>query len=200
MSISPSGHRQLRSRTVIPAATRCAAATCSPYAPNASLARNPPPPHPSSRLHVEPALAGTHDGRRERVLWTASASQRPVDGRDRLGYRQRGTMTHVREPAARMARRSRSTVQSRLLRLRQRSFLICQVAVAAGVAWFIAHDLLDHQRPFFAPVAAIVSLGMSYGQRLRRVGEVTLGVAVGAAWPWRTCSCASWGPVPGRSR
>ena len=90
-------------------------------------------------------------------------------------------MTHVREPAARMARRSRSTVQSRLLRLRQRSFLICQVAVAAGVAWFIAHDLLDHQRPFFAPVAAIVSLGMSYGQRLRRVGEVTLGVAVGVA-------------------
>jgi uncharacterized membrane protein YgaE (UPF0421/DUF939 family) len=80
-----------------------------------------------------------------------------------------------------MARRGRSTLQMRLQRLRQRSFLICQVAIAAAVAWFIAHDVLDHPRPFFAPVAAIVSLGMSYGQRLRRVGEVTLGVAVGVA-------------------
>jgi uncharacterized membrane protein YgaE (UPF0421/DUF939 family) len=54
-----------------------------------------------------------------------------------------------------------------------------QCALAAGVAWWIAHDLLGHQHPFFAPVAAVVGLGTSYGQRLRRVGEVTLGVAVG---------------------
>ena len=36
-----------------------------------------------------------------------------------------------------------------------------------------------HQTPFFAPIAAVVSLGTSYGQRLRRVAEVTVGVAVG---------------------
>ena len=42
-----------------------------------------------------------------------------------------------------------------------------------------ATDLLDHTSPFFAPVAAVVCLGTSYGQRLRRVAEVTIGVAVG---------------------
>ena len=43
----------------------------------------------------------------------------------------------------------------------------------------MAADLLGHQTPFFAPIAAVVSLGTSYGQRLRRVAEVTLGVAIG---------------------
>ena len=64
-------------------------------------------------------------------------------------------------------------------RLRQQAFLIAQVAVAAAVAYWVAHDLLGHEQPFFAPVAAIISLGMSYGQRLRQVGEVTVGVAIG---------------------
>jgi uncharacterized membrane protein YgaE (UPF0421/DUF939 family) len=82
---------------------------------------------------------------------------------------------------ARIARRGRTDVEQRVERLTQRSFLICQVAVAAAVAWFLAHDVLGHPRPFFAPVAAIVGLGLSYGQRLRRVGEVTLGVALGVA-------------------
>jgi uncharacterized membrane protein YgaE (UPF0421/DUF939 family) len=53
------------------------------------------------------------------------------------------------------------------------------VSIAAAVAWFVASEVLGHEQPFFAPVAAIISLGMSYGQRLRRVGEVTVGVAVG---------------------
>ena len=48
-----------------------------------------------------------------------------------------------------------------------------------GVAWLIAADLLGHPTPLFAPIAAVVSLGTSYGQRLRRVVEVTIGVAVG---------------------
>jgi uncharacterized membrane protein YgaE (UPF0421/DUF939 family) len=43
----------------------------------------------------------------------------------------------------------------------------------------IAGDVFDHPTPFFAPVAAFLCLGTSYGQRLRRVGEVTIGVAVG---------------------
>ena len=54
-----------------------------------------------------------------------------------------------------------------------------QCAVAAGVAWVIAADVFDHPTPFFAPIAAVVSLGTSYGQRLRRVAEVTVGVAIG---------------------
>ncbi|HET7691071.1 MAG TPA: FUSC family protein [Nocardioidaceae bacterium] len=75
--------------------------------------------------------------------------------------------------------RGRTSMRMRLDRLKAKRFHIAQCAVAAGVAWLIAKDLLDHTTPFFAPVTAVVSLGTSYGQRLRRVAEVTLGVAIG---------------------
>lgn len=75
--------------------------------------------------------------------------------------------------------RSRLSARARAARWKAKRWQIAQCAVAAGVAWFIASDLLGHQSPFFAPVAAVVSLGTSYAQRLRRVAEVTLGVAVG---------------------
>jgi uncharacterized membrane protein YgaE (UPF0421/DUF939 family) len=39
--------------------------------------------------------------------------------------------------------------------------------------------VLDHDQPFFAPIAALVALGTSFGNRLRRVAEVVAGVAVG---------------------
>jgi uncharacterized membrane protein YgaE (UPF0421/DUF939 family) len=70
-------------------------------------------------------------------------------------------------------------MSARVTRLRGKAWHIGQAALAAGVAWFIANDLLDHPTPFFAPIAAVVCLGTSYGQRLRRVVEVTLGVAIG---------------------
>lgn len=82
-------------------------------------------------------------------------------------------------PLDRMWSRSRVSVRSRVDRWQSKRWQIVQCALAAGVAWFIAADLLGHQTPFFAPVAAVVSLGTSYGQRLRRVVEVTLGVAIG---------------------
>ncbi|MFT4010363.1 MAG: FUSC family protein [Nocardioidaceae bacterium] len=75
--------------------------------------------------------------------------------------------------------RGRSSLRFRLARLRSKRFLILQCSVAAGVAWLIAADLFGHTAPFFAPVTAVLGLGTSYGQRVRRVGEVTLGVAVG---------------------
>jgi uncharacterized membrane protein YgaE (UPF0421/DUF939 family) len=75
--------------------------------------------------------------------------------------------------------RGRTSLDTRLERWRTKRWQIAQCAVAAGVAWFVAKDLLGHTTPFFAPVAAVVSLGTSYGQRLRRVAEVTIGVAIG---------------------
>lgn len=75
--------------------------------------------------------------------------------------------------------RGRTSMGTRAERLRTKSFAIVQCALAAGVAWLIAKDLLGHDTPFFAPIAALVSLGTSYGQRLRRVAEVTVGVALG---------------------
>ena len=75
--------------------------------------------------------------------------------------------------------RGRVSARARLDRLRSKAWLIAQAALAAGVAWYLAADVLGHPTPFFAPIAAVVSLGTSYGQRLRRVMEVTLGVAIG---------------------
>ena len=82
-------------------------------------------------------------------------------------------------PLDRVWSRSRTSLRTRAERLRSKSFAVAQCALAAGVAWFIASDLLGHETPFFAPIAAVVSLGTSYGQRLRRVAEVTVGVALG---------------------
>lgn len=75
--------------------------------------------------------------------------------------------------------RSRTSLRQRSARLRAKSFQIAQCAIAAGVAWTLASDVFGHPTPFFAPIAAVVSLGTSYGQRLRRVAEVTVGVAIG---------------------
>ncbi|MFC5728668.1 FUSC family protein [Nocardioides vastitatis] len=82
-------------------------------------------------------------------------------------------------PLEQMWARSRLSVRGRLARWRSKSWVVAQCAIAAGVAWWIAADLVGHETPFFAPIAAVVSLGTSYGQRLRRVVEVTLGVAIG---------------------
>ena len=75
--------------------------------------------------------------------------------------------------------RGRVSMRARFARVGAKRWQILQCAAAAGVAWLIAADLLGHPTPFFAPVAAVVSLGTSYGQRLRRVAEVTAGVALG---------------------
>jgi len=75
--------------------------------------------------------------------------------------------------------RGRTSVGVRVDRWRAKRWAIAQCAIAAGVAWWFAQEVVGHPAPFFAPVAAVVSLGTSYGQRLRRVAEVTVGVALG---------------------
>ncbi|HET7476790.1 MAG TPA: FUSC family protein [Dermatophilaceae bacterium] len=81
--------------------------------------------------------------------------------------------------APRAARRSQQSVRNRVGRLRQRAFFIVQCAFAAAAAWAFARYVLNHPAPFFAPVAAMLTLGQSYGQRLVRAFEVMVGVAVG---------------------
>ncbi|MGC9668876.1 FUSC family protein [Planosporangium sp. 12N6] len=72
-----------------------------------------------------------------------------------------------------------SSIRDRLARVRDNLILIVQAGVAAGTAWFVAHDLVGHPYPFFAPVAAVIPLGAALGNRIRRVVELVLGVAVG---------------------
>jgi uncharacterized membrane protein YgaE (UPF0421/DUF939 family) len=79
------------------------------------------------------------------------------------------------------AERSRVSMRTRIDRLRVAWRSILQAGVAAGIAWVIATDVLGHQQPFFAPVSAIVTLGLTISQRGRRAVELALGVAVGIA-------------------
>ena len=77
------------------------------------------------------------------------------------------------------SQRSRATVADRLRRVRAGLLFAAQAAVAAGLSWLIANNLLHHARPFFAPIAAVIALNVSVGQRLRRVFELVVGVALG---------------------
>jgi uncharacterized membrane protein YgaE (UPF0421/DUF939 family) len=56
---------------------------------------------------------------------------------------------------------------------------IVQSAIAAGVAWALARLIVGQPQPFFAPAAAVISLGLSRGQPRRRAVELSIGVAVG---------------------
>ena len=56
---------------------------------------------------------------------------------------------------------------------------ILQAAVAASLAYFVAEVLVGHEQPFFAPIAAIICLSVTFGQRNRRAIELVFGVAVG---------------------
>ena len=64
-------------------------------------------------------------------------------------------------------------------RLRVNGWSVVQTAVAATVAYSLAIVLLGHGTPFFAPIAAVVSLSVTLGQRMRRAVELVFGVAVG---------------------
>ena len=75
--------------------------------------------------------------------------------------------------------RSRRRLDEALRRLRTSALPIVQCGVAAGAAWLVAHDLVGHERPFFAPIAAVISLGVSLANRLRRAVELVVGVSVG---------------------
>jgi len=79
------------------------------------------------------------------------------------------------------AERSRVSMRTRLDRLLLAWRSVLQAGIAAGLAWVIATDVLGHQQPFFAPVSAIVTLGLTISQRGRRAVELALGVAVGIA-------------------
>jgi uncharacterized membrane protein YgaE (UPF0421/DUF939 family) len=79
------------------------------------------------------------------------------------------------------AERGRVSMRTRLERLRLAWRSILQTGVAAGLAWVIATEVFGHKQPFFAPVAAIITLGLTISQRGRRAVELAIGVAVGIA-------------------
>ena len=88
-------------------------------------------------------------------------------------------MPSASDLSARVAHRSRAEARIRTSRVLARLAFIVQCGAGAALAWWLAKDVFAHPLPFFAPVTAIITLGMSYGQRVRRALEVMIGVAIG---------------------
>jgi uncharacterized membrane protein YgaE (UPF0421/DUF939 family) len=74
---------------------------------------------------------------------------------------------------------SRTSMRTRFERLRIAWRSIVQASVAAAGAYLIATEVVGHIKPFFAPISAIITLGLTVGQRGRRAFELAIGVAVG---------------------
>jgi uncharacterized membrane protein YgaE (UPF0421/DUF939 family) len=64
-------------------------------------------------------------------------------------------------------------------RLREVWFPTVQTAVASGLAWYLANDVLGHPQPFFAPIASAVCLSISNVLRAQRAVQMIIGVSLG---------------------
>jgi uncharacterized membrane protein YgaE (UPF0421/DUF939 family) len=77
------------------------------------------------------------------------------------------------------AEASRTGIRTRRERIIATARPILQTAVAASLAWLFATEVVGHSQPFFAPISAVVTLGLTVGQRRRRAVELAIGVSVG---------------------
>src|SRR3954454_7328356 len=64
-------------------------------------------------------------------------------------------------------------------RRRPRLLPIAHTAAAAVLAWYVALAIVPDPRPSFASIAAVISVGATYGHRGRRAAELIGGVVVG---------------------
>ena len=65
------------------------------------------------------------------------------------------------------------------VRLQANAGWFAQAALATAAAWTLAQVLFDHERPIFAPVAALIGVSASLGQRRRTAVEMMIGIAIG---------------------
>ena len=79
------------------------------------------------------------------------------------------------------AEASRAGLRTRRERIVAGARPILHSAVAAALAWLVATELVGHEQPFFAPISAVITLGLTVGQRRRRAVELAIGVAMGIA-------------------
>jgi uncharacterized membrane protein YgaE (UPF0421/DUF939 family) len=64
-------------------------------------------------------------------------------------------------------------------RLRANLDWLAQAGLATAAAWVLAQQIFGHVRPIFAPVAALIGVSASPGQRRRSAVEMVIGVALG---------------------
>lgn len=64
-------------------------------------------------------------------------------------------------------------------RLKDSWLYIIQVAIAAGLSYWFALEIVGHQQPFFAPMATVIVLSTTGGERFRRAVELVVGASLG---------------------
>jgi uncharacterized membrane protein YgaE (UPF0421/DUF939 family) len=79
------------------------------------------------------------------------------------------------------AQASRAGLRTRRERTITTARPILQTSVAAALAWLLATEVVGHEQPFFAPISAVITLGLTLGERRRRAVEIAIGVSVGIA-------------------
>ena len=86
-------------------------------------------------------------------------------------------------PIRPVARRVAAGGSQALQRLAADAWPLLQGTAAATAAWVLAKYVFDHPQPFFAPVAALIALNTSLGERglnaLRLLQGVVLVIVVG---------------------
>jgi uncharacterized membrane protein YgaE (UPF0421/DUF939 family) len=87
----------------------------------------------------------------------------------------------VNDPGSAWRERVRTELRESQRRVRLVGVIAIQAGVAAGLAWFVAFNLLHHVRPFFAPISAVIVLSAAAGKRWRRAMEMVVGVALDIA-------------------
>ena len=64
--------------------------------------------------------------------------------------------------------------------------MAAQAALATAAAWVLAQQIFGHERPIFAPVAALIGVSASLGQRRRSAVEMV------SASRWGSTSRMRW--------
>jgi uncharacterized membrane protein YgaE (UPF0421/DUF939 family) len=81
------------------------------------------------------------------------------------------------------------------IRLRAALWPVVQTSVAASLAFYIAHSLVGHVQPFFAPIAAAVSMSINNDMRGQRALQLVLGAALGIVIGMGVQALLGTGPV-----
>jgi len=106
-----------------------------------------------------------------------------------------GVQRVLRKSLTPVAETAHESLRLRVGRVRSAWRPILQSGIAAGLAWFLARLIVGAPDPFFAPAAAVLSIGLARGQPLRRSAEVAVGVAIGIGVAFLLRSAVGLGSV-----
>src|ERR1700750_1848088 len=136
---------------------------------------------PRAAARVEALAAGAVllavDGRGARnLVGTRCLSRRAVRSRARSRVHGVARVSELREHGAAAERSRPRTVMDRL-KANWRWF--AQAALATAPSWWLAQQLFGHPRPIFAPVAGLIAVSTTLGERRRYAAEMVVGIALG---------------------